>query len=82
MLGILYYSGDEGFEKNYELAVEYLQDCADLQYLEAMFLLGECYYYGRGIRRDMEKAHLLWKGCAESGHHKALSKLRDCFPDA
>lgn len=43
--------------------------------LDAVFKLGECYFYGRGVARDSEKAVALFRQVAEKGHTAAQHAL-------
>lgn len=71
----------KGVDKNEVEAVSILEDCVALGNTEAMLMLAECCYVGRGIKRDMERAQALISESAKNGNETALSvlKLIDTF---
>lgn len=44
---------------------------------DVYFLLGDCYYYGRGVTKDDEKAFDYW---IKSRSEEAIDRLERCFP--
>ena len=71
----------KGVDKNEAEAVSILEDCVALGNTEAMLMLAECCYVGRGIKQDMERAQALISESAKEGDETALSvlKLIDTF---
>lgn len=47
---------------------------------DAMFELGQMYFYGDGIQEDPESAEELWRLAAGNGHAVAARCLRSHFP--
>ena len=43
--------------------------------------LGNCYYFGRGIEKNLEEAAKWWRRAAEQGHPGAQKNLGDCYFD-
>lgn len=46
---------------------------------KAQFMLGECYYYGKGVNEDKDKAMEWYTKAADQGHSGAISKLLSSF---
>ena len=64
----LYYYGEAGVEINYEKAVRYIKMLAaspinSREYYDV--LLGECYWRGKGVERDINKAITIFSNCEE-----------------
>jgi len=60
-LGIEYYYGENGTPQNYETAVEWWKLAVAQGDAEAQWLLGNAYLFGRGVEKNKEEAHRLWK---------------------
>lgn len=79
----LFEAGFAAFDKEqFEEALELLRQAADLNCAPAQYLLGECYYGGRGVKPDRDKAYELWRTAlpplrqaAEAGDAEALYLL-------
>ena len=56
-----YIDGEEGFEKNEQLAIDNLKKAADQNYLKAKFELAKCYKYGVGVEKNGERANELFE---------------------
>jgi len=65
-LGIEYYYGENGRTQNYETAVEWWKLAVDQGDVEAQWLLGNAYLFGRGVEKNKEEAHRLWKLAEEN----------------
>ena len=79
----LFEAGFAAYDKEqFEEAFSYFRQAADLGCAPAQYLLGECYYGGRGVKPDRNKAKELWKTAlsplrrsAEAGDAEALYLL-------
>ena len=60
-------------------AVEYFIPAAEQGFAEAQFSLGYCYYFGKGVEKDCDKAAELYALAAEQGHPTAMFALGDCY---
>ena len=58
-------------------AVHYYKRAADEGNTEALALLADCIYQGRGIRRSKTEARKLWKKAAAAGEVQAMIALGD-----
>ena len=56
LLGLRYYYGDEVIQ-DYRSTVELMKKAADHGHKAAPFHLGMMYYTGRGVKKDIKKAH-------------------------
>lgn len=65
--------------KRYDEAFETLTRAAELGDSYSVYLLGECYFYGRGVSKDAKKAEELWQKAAESGIGEAVEDLKKHF---
>lgn len=63
--------------QDYKTAIPYYQASAALGCSGAMCNLGYCYYYGRGVKRDKEKARYYWETSAVLGEAASTYKLGD-----
>ena len=61
-------------------AVHYYKRAADEGNTEALALLADCIYQGRGIRRSKTEARKLWKKAAAAGEVQAMIALGDDAP--
>jgi len=78
-LGARYYCGDRGFEQNFEKAVYYYNMAAQRGNRQAQENLGYCYYYGRDMDVDYEKAFRYFALGAFDGHLISLYKIGDMY---
>lgn len=74
-LGECYWEGKEGFEQNYEKAVECYMKAADEGHVESIYSLGYCYANALGVEQDQEAADKLLSYAADNGHVNAAAKL-------
>lgn len=66
--------------KNYARMAELLKQSAEKGYVKAVHLLGICYYFGKGVRKNRKKAFGLLEESALEGNkeaEKTLKELRD-----
>ena len=61
--------------RNDREAVRWFAKAAKRGYVEAMYLLGECYAGLYGVRNNARKAFLWYKKAAVRGHEEAMGKL-------
>ena len=78
-LGALYYDGDRGFDQDFAKAVEYYKLAAQKGSRQAQENLGYCYYYGRNMPVDYEKAFHCFALGAFDGHLISLYKIGDMY---
>lgn len=65
--------------ERYDEAFDVLKRAADLGDDYALFLFGECYFYGRGVAENKQKAKELWQKAAETGLDDAEKALKEYF---
>ena len=78
-LGALYYGGDRGFEQSFEKAVKLYKQAAERGSQVAQENLGYCYYYGRDMDVDYEKAFQYFALGAFNGYPVSLYKIGDMY---
>ena len=78
-LGAQYYTGSRGFEQDFGKAVEYYLLAAESGSRQAQENLGYCYYYGRNVPVDYEKAFHYFALGAFDGHLISLYKIGDMY---
>ena len=78
-LGARYYCGDRGFQQSFEKAVYYYNMAAQHGNRQAQENLGYCYYYGRDMPVDYEKAFQYFALGAFDGHLISLYKIGDMY---
>ena len=79
-LGMGYYN-DSMSMQNYEKAMEYFQVAAEYGHIEAMYYIGDCYYWGRGVEQDYEQSIECYKKSATLGHSASQNVLAKCYYD-
>ena len=76
----IYLEGKKLFEeKNYDQAVEYLKKAAKLKNLDAMKLLADCYFYGRGIEQNLQQAFDYYRRSADLGNPESRNAFADFY---
>ncbi len=78
-LGDQYYDGHRGFEQSFSKAVELYKKAAANGDRQAQENLGYCYYYGRDMEPDYEKAFHYFALGAFDGHLISLYKIGDMY---
>lgn len=78
-LGAQYYEGARGFEQSFEKAVDCYKLAAAKGSRQAQENLGYCYYYGRNMPVDYEKAFHYFALGAFDGHIISLYKIGDMY---
>jgi len=77
---ILLDTGADAYQNgDYETAMMYYKQSAKLGNVTALSNLGYCYYYGRDISVNKEKAKKYWEKAAMLGDIAALYKLGDMY---
>ena len=66
------------FER-YDEAVEVLKRLDETNGRYDIFVLGECYFYGRGVAEDKAEAKRLWQIAADNGIEEAQEALEKYF---
>ena len=66
------YYDDHGQVKN---GIPYLKNAADCGSSEAMRILGQCYYQGRGVEKDPKQAEFWFAKRANSGDPRAMMEM-------
>ncbi|EJK77025.1 hypothetical protein THAOC_01171, partial [Thalassiosira oceanica] len=67
-LGQKYFFGSLGLQKDMQKAVELYTKAAELGSIDALFSLGDAYYFGEGVQEDKGKAYEIYKKAAMQGH--------------
>ncbi len=78
-LGAQYYDGSRGFEQDFSKAVRCYELAAENGSRQAQENLGYCYYYGRNMPVDYEKAFHYFALGAFEGHLISLYKIGDMY---
>ena len=78
-LGARFYSGDRGFEQDLSKAVDLYHMAAQHGNRQAQENLGYCYYYGRDVKIDYEKAFQYFALGAFDGCLVSLYKIGDMY---
>ncbi len=74
----LYQKGRLLYKSNkYSEAVKYFDKAAEQGQKEAQYQLGNCYYYGIGINKDIYRATEWYRKASEQGHIEAQRKLSE-----
>lgn len=79
-LGRIYETGGDGeLPPNQALSFEWYARAAQEGIPEAENNLGSCYFFGRGVGNDFEKAFQLYKSSAEKGNSEAEMNVGICY---
>ena len=79
LLGNDYYYGINGKQKDESEAVFLYRLAAREGYREALFCLGNCYKYGRGVPQNYSRAKDWYEQAAQLGHPEAQYNLGRCY---
>ena len=66
-------------DEEYETAIEYYRIAAAMGNVQSLANLGDCYYYGRGGKRDLKLAYAYFKMAARFKNTDALYKLSTMY---
>ena len=69
-IGEIYYFAEGGVHTDYQEATKYFKAASDMGNRVAMYYMGLCYEFGRGIPKDLSKAQQYYK---ESGYNSVPS---------
>ncbi len=75
MLGALYFSGNYGFDKDFEKAFDWYEMAAESEDAQAEFALGYLYANGLGVERDLDLAFEWAVKSASQGYTEAATLL-------
>ena len=64
-------------KKKYGQAVECLRKAAEQGNADAQLALAACYEFGRGTKKNREKARYWYEKAAEKGHYRAKQKVQE-----
>jgi len=70
-IGEIYYFAEGGVHTDFQEAAKYFKAASDMGNSVAMYYLGICYEFGRGIPKDLSKAQQYYK---ESGYNSVPSR--------
>lgn len=74
--------GDECYDKQeYAEAVKWYRKAAEQGHTTAQYMLGCCYYSGKGVAKDAAEEVKWWRKAAERGHKIAQNNLAVCYED-
>jgi len=78
-MGMLYFRGI--LEKDYALAVYWFRKAVKNEKRDEYgnYGLGECYYYGYGVKQNYKKAFMYYSIAAEQDNVNAMLQLAECF---
>lgn len=62
-----------------EWGFDWFKVAADLGSVDALYWLGNAYFVGKVIERDLEKAYFSYKEAAEKGHGDAINNYADMY---
>ncbi len=72
-LGVCYYYGDQGLNKNHGEAVKWFRKAAAQGFAMAEFSLGVCYRFGLGVERDGKEASIWYQKAAAHGYTELVT---------
>ena len=67
------------WKSKYKEAIKYLQLATELEHIEANDLLGDCYYWGRGVEVDYGASYDYYLFSAENGYASAQYHVGNAF---
>ena len=79
MMGVFFYNGTEGAQKNKKEAVAWYNKAAKQGHVNAQFNLGLCYDIGDGVIENDKKAVYWYNKAAKQGHAKAQNNLAGMY---
>ena len=79
ILGSMYLRGWGGVAKDYAEGFKWLLKSADQGYAESQYLLGNCYFEGKGVAKDNAEALVWYRKAAEQGHASSQAGLGNCY---
>ena len=73
LLGV-YYEGGGETEVDISKAMEYYKEAAEAGFVKACLHLGDCYFWGKGVKKNRESALKWWEEAALNGNSEAAIK--------
>ena len=73
------YKNGYGVIQDYEIALDWYRQAAELGNAEAMKNIGNCYFDGDGIEQDYEKALEWYQKAADLGNADAINNIGNCY---
>jgi TPR repeat protein len=80
MCGEIYATGDRGVPQNWTTAAKWWRKAAEAGDEVAQWHMGLCYYYGRGVDRDVARAMLWFRKAASQGIPYAAQAVQTGIP--
>jgi TPR repeat protein len=80
-IGMYYYDGKGGVDKDYLEAVIYFKKSAELGNASGMFHRGQMYNRGEGVTKDRDEALKWFRKAAELGNLKAMGNIGNSYRD-
>ena len=75
-LGLIYYNGDYGINKNYKKAFQLIENSANQNYPDAQFTMSVMYYQGKAVPKDLKRSYF-WSYIAyKNGYQKAAESVQ------
>ena len=74
--GMQYYDNED-----FGMAFSQFQKGAELGFADAQYALGDCYYEGEGVAKDLQKAVYWFQKAAEQGYAPAQYSLGYCYQE-
>lgn len=78
-LAYIYYVGGYGVTQDYNLAFKWFKTSAEQGFDEAQFYIGNCYWFGRGTKKDVFSSIEWWEKAADQGNSQAQYNLGVCY---
>jgi TPR repeat protein len=78
--GEIYAAGDRSVPQNWTTAAKWWRKAAEAGDVTAQWCIGQCYYYGRGVERDVAKAMTWFRRSAAQGNARAARALQSGNP--
>ena len=66
-------------QEKYDIAFPAFRKAADLDHLDAMYYLGDCYDFGRGVRENDVEAVKWYRKAADKGNTDAMVRMGKCY---
>jgi len=76
-LGNHYFTGAEGCEQSYDLALKWYLRAASQGHAKAQFALGYCYEFGEGIEQNQAEALFWYYAAYNNGDEMATERIKD-----
>jgi hypothetical protein len=78
--GSIYATGGRSVPQNWTTAVKWWRKAAEAGERSAQWDMGVCYYYGRGVDRDIAQANVWFRKAAAQGDPEATGALQKGIP--